>query len=320
MLEETESVAPGLPSQEPDHRVHYEPRVRMVLLVQLGLFILGSGIGAVVFNAMVLAFGWDSSLAINENSPEMDRWQIRLQLGLGHLFAFCGSGAFTVWAFYRSLTGIKPDWPDYLKTRRAPGITLIGLTVLLMAVSIPLVLYSLNINKLIPLPDFFKELEAQTESVLKGLLRMDHLGEFLGNLTIIALLPALGEELVFRGIIQRQLMRRISNPFLAILLASAIFSLAHFQLEGFIPRMLLGIILGWLYWETQNFWVPVIGHFFNNGIQVLGQYLYGKQVSSIDLEKDVQVPWEFAAISVFMIWVTVRLIRNQNKTQNQIES
>ena len=72
--------------------------------------------------------------------------------------------------------------------------------------------------------------------------------------------------------------------------------------------MLLGFLLGWLYWRTRNFWVPVAGHFFNNGLQVLGQYLYGKEMSSIDLEKDVQVPWEFAGISVFMTWAVMRLI------------
>lgn len=177
-----------------------------------------------------------------------------------------------------------------------------------MAVSMPLVLYVLNFNQQLPLPELFKSAGEQAEEALKGLLHMDNVAELLANITIVALLPALGEELVFRGVVQQQLMRRISNPWLAILIASAIFSAAHFQFDGFLPRMMLGYLLGWLYWQTRNFWVPVVGHFFNNGMQVLGQYLYGKEISSVDLEKDIQVPWEFAAISAFMIWVVVRLM------------
>jgi membrane protease YdiL (CAAX protease family) len=72
--------------------------------------------------------------------------------------------------------------------------------------------------------------------------------------------------------------------------------------------MLLGFLLGWLFWKTQNFWVPVLAHFFNNGLQVVGQYLYGKEVSSVDLEQDIQVPWPFALISLFLVWVTMRFI------------
>ena len=72
--------------------------------------------------------------------------------------------------------------------------------------------------------------------------------------------------------------------------------------------MLLGFLLGWLFWKTQNFWVPALAHFFNNGLQVVGQYLYGKKVSSVDLEQDIQVPWAFALISLFLVWVTMRFI------------
>lgn len=290
----------------------YEPRVRMVLLTQIGLFIVGIGLSGLLFQVLCLAMGWDANLSLAADAPAAERWQIRIQLGLGHLFAFCGSGWMTVWLYYRSLTGILPDWPDYLRTRALPGWKNSGLAVLLMAVSVPLVLFTLNINQLIPLPDTFHWMEEQTEKTIKGLLQMDHFGEFLANLTIIAILPAIGEELVFRGVVQQQLMRRIASPWVAILLSAFIFSVAHFQFEGLLPRMLLGVLLGWLYWQTRNFWVPVIAHFFNNGIQVVGQYLYGNKISSLDLEKDITVPWEFALISAFMVWAVARLIKKSD--------
>ncbi|MCC7466499.1 MAG: CPBP family intramembrane metalloprotease, partial [Saprospiraceae bacterium] len=274
-----------------------------------GLMILCSGAGMLLYLLICKLAGWDAELSIGPNSPLHERWQVRLQLGLGHLFGFLISGALTVWIFYRGITQHTISWPDYLHCRRWPAWSTLGLGLLLMLVSIPLVLYSLNVNQQLPLPELFKSAEDQAEAALKGLLQMDSFWELAANLTLIALLPGLGEELVFRGVVQQQLMRRISNPWMALLLASVIFSAAHMQFEGFIPRMLLGFILGWLYWQTKNLWVPVLCHFFNNGMQVMGQYLYKQDLSTVDLEKDIQVPWQFAAMSLFMVWAVVRLIR-----------
>lgn len=297
-------AAPGLP----------EPRVRIVLLAQLGLMVFCSGIGVLLYFMICAIAGWDATLALRADSPMVERWQVRLQLGLTHIFGFLVAGAVTVWIFYRGITQTRTSWPDYLKTRQWPRWTELSLGILLMAVSLPLVLYTLTLNQQLPLPEVFKTAGEQAEIALKALLQMDNGFELLANIILIALLPALGEELVFRGVIQQQLLRRIANPWVAILVSAAVFSAAHFQFEGFLPRMLLGFLLGWLYWQTRNFWVSVAGHFFNNGIQVVGQYLYNKDMSAIDLEKDVHVPWEFAAISTFMVWAVMRLIWQTTKT------
>jgi membrane protease YdiL (CAAX protease family) len=276
-----------------------------------------AGVGMLLYLLICKLTGWDPQLAINETSPAPERWQVRLQLGMAHFFGFFMAGAITVWIFYRGITQQQVSWQDYLQSRETPRWTTLSLSLLLMLVSLPLVLYSLYLNQQLPLPELFKSAEDQAETALKGLLQMENMWELLANLTLIAILPAIGEELVFRGVIQQQLMRRIQNPWMTILLASVIFSAAHMQFEGFIPRMLLGFILGWLYWKTQNFWVPVLCHFFNNGLQVIGQYLYKQDLSTVDLEKDIQVPWQFAAISLFMIWAVVRLIQ-QNLSKNPI--
>ncbi|MCB0525215.1 MAG: CPBP family intramembrane metalloprotease [Saprospiraceae bacterium] len=308
-MEQPENQLSGNQEESSAFLQSYEPKPNMVLLIQLGLFILGMGTSAIVYNMVCLAAGWDPSTSLNADSLSPDRWQVRLQLGLGHLFAFGVSGWLTVSIFYRSLSAGILNQANYLGIRKAPGLTMSGLAILLMTVSIPFVLYSLNINKLIPIPDSFIELERQTEEAIKGLLHMDNVWELLANLCIIALFPALFEELVFRGVVQKQIMRKIGNPWLAIFVASLIFSLAHFQLEGLLPRMFLGVLLGYLYWETKNLWVPIIAHFFNNGIQVVGQYLYNSEVSTVDLEKDITVPFAFALISLFMTLVVMRLIR-----------
>lgn len=282
-----------------------QPNVRTVLVVQTLLCLLGAGIFALIAGAA----GWDTATTLTPESPIAMRWQARWEIGLGHFLVFLAAGFLTVWLFYRSITGIRPDWRDYLRVRRSPNPLTVGLTVLLMAASIPLVLFLLNLNQLVPFPDGFETARQQTETMLKGLLRMDSLAELWANLFIIALLPALGEEIVFRGVVQQQLMRRIANPWSALTISAAVFSFFHFQFDGFLPRLLLGFLLGWLYWETRNFWVPAIAHFFNNGLQVVGQYLYSKEVSTIDWEQDIQVPWFFALVSLFMVIVVMRLIR-----------
>lgn len=285
---------------------HPEPQVWMVLLTQLLLFILCVGI----FQIISLAIGWTEAPSLSENSTAAERWQVRLQLGLGHFLSFAVAGFLTIWLFYRNVTGVGRDWRDYLQVRRLPRLSVAASAVLLMAVSIPLVLFALNINQLIPLPEELKMAEDQTEALIKGVLVMETPVELLGNLFVIALLPAIGEEIVFRGVVQRQLMRVIANPWIALFISAFIFSSIHLQFEGFLPRLLLGFLLGWLYWETQNFWIPALAHFFNNGLQVVGQYLYGKEVSSVDLEKDIQMPWFAAAISTLMVWAVMRLIRS----------
>jgi len=271
------------------------------LLFSAGLTVLAS----LIFLLVATAAGWDTDVArtgIGAVASLAERSQLRFLLGLNHLFMFVVAGGATVWLFYRN------NWSEYLQVRRWPGLQVTGLAMLLMIFSLPMVLFLMELNKMLPLPEAFHLMESDTNEMLKGLLQMDHTGELITNLAIIAFLPALGEELVFRGVLQRQLMRRIANPWLALTVTAAIFSAIHFQFEGFLSRWLLGMVLGWLYWRTGNFWVSVAAHFFNNALQVLVQYAYKHEFSTVDLEKDIAVPWQFALGSAFLMWATLRLI------------
>ena len=268
-----------------------------------------------VFQGIAQLAGWDSAAMsgmLAPDAPPAERWQLRLLLGISHLSTFILAGWVTVRLFYPPLGASV----TYLRADRWPGVKTLLSGILLILVSIPLVLFLYQVNKALPLPESFQLMEDQTNDAIKGLLQMDSLLELLANLTLIALLPAIGEELVFRGVVQQQLLRRISQPWVALVLTAIIFSFIHFQFEGFLPRLLLGLLLGWLYWRTGNFWVPVIAHFANNGAQVLGQYLYHRDISTIDLEQDVEVPWYAAAISILLIWW---LMREIGKRQGNFE-
>lgn len=283
------------------------PRVRHLLGVLLLATIGGSLLGVLLYGWMAYMAGWNELLLETAVLPDMEtetgRYQTRLLLGLNHFCMFLLPGLFTLFLFYgQSRRSIL----RYLKADLPPATQLVFWGLLAMLVSLPFVLFSYQINKMIPLPEMLRSMESDTTETLKKLLVMENGWELAANLVVIALLPGLGEELLFRGIVQQQLQRRLSQPWMAILATALLFSAIHMQFEGFLPRALLGVLLGWLYWRTQNFWVPAIAHFFNNAIQVIGQYLYGKQVSALDLEKDVAVPWFLVVVSVLLTFAVVR--------------
>ncbi|MEO6760309.1 MAG: type II CAAX endopeptidase family protein, partial [Saprospiraceae bacterium] len=308
-----------LAGDPPDFSPRPEPKVRLVLLVQFLLFVLFLLLGWLLFQLISSLAGWDTQSIqagqLAADAPPADRWSMRLFIAITSPLPFVAAGLSTVWLFYRRLAPGMRGWTDYLQLRRAPRLPQIGQAWLLLLVAMPLVLFLLQVSKLVPLPDVFHQMEASMDSLLRALLHMENAWELIANLTIIAFLPALGEELVFRGVLQQQLMRRIANPWVAILITATIFSAIHGQFDGFLSRLLLGFLLGWLYWRFRNFWIPVAAHFFNNGLQVIGQYLYHNDVSSVDLEKDIQVPVLAAAVSVLLI---VMVMRWMEKTENTL--
>lgn len=88
------------------------------------------------------------------------------------------------------------------------------------------------------------------------------------NILIIAIMAGIGEELLFRGVLQKILINWTRNTHVGILCAAIIFSAIHFQFFGFFPRMILGMVLGYLYVWSKSIWVPIIAHALNNALTV----------------------------------------------------
>jgi hypothetical protein len=133
------------------------------------------------------------------------------------------------------------------------------------------------------LEEYMKMLEESTEAALEKMLNADTFGGLLLNLLIIALIPAVGEELTFRGVLQQSLTRKM-NPHLAIILSAAIFSFIHFQFYGFLPRMFLGMLLGYMFYISGSLWPSILMHFVNNGTVVVLYYLNNKGIINVDME------------------------------------
>lgn len=186
---------------------------------------------------------------------------------------------------FRSLT--PPKW-------------LIWIGVALMFISLPVTNQLTDWNEGMKLAGPFeaietwmKTLEETAAAATEKMLKVDTLGGLLVNLLIIALIPALGEELTFRGVLQQSLTRGIKNPHVAIILAAGIFSFIHFQFYGFLPRMFLGILLGYMFYITGSLWTSILMHFLNNGTAVVLYYLNHKGIIDVDVDHfgQMQNPW-----------------------------
>lgn len=155
------------------------------------------------------------------------------------------------------------------------------LVFLIMIFIQPFVVYCMQINtKLLYLvsdyiPLIIQNLEKMEQRALELttlFLTMNSASDLFFNLFLVALIPAIGEELFFRGVVQQYLQKILKNPHLGVCLTACVFSAIHMQFFGFLPRFLLGLILGYLFFYSGNLWMSVLGHFINNALGVLLAY------------------------------------------------
>lgn len=127
-----------------------------------------------------------------------------------------------------------------------------------------------------------KEMEETAARQTRFLLKEKSLAELVKNLVFIALFAGIGEELFFRGILQRMLIRTTRNAWAGIVLAAILFSAFHFQFYGFLPRLFLGVLLGAIYWFSGSLWIAMAVHFLYDAAGVIAISLNPKMLASPD--------------------------------------
>jgi membrane protease YdiL (CAAX protease family) len=121
--------------------------------------------------------------------------------------------------------------------------------------------------------DWMKNMEENAMELTELFLDTKSIGGFLFNIFMIAVLPAIGEELMFRGVLQKQFSDWFRNNHMAIWFTAFLFSAMHMQFYGFLPRFFLGVIFGYLFFWSGSIWLPIIAHFINNTIAVTVYFL-----------------------------------------------
>lgn len=158
------------------------------------------------------------------------------------------------------------------------------LAALLLIAFIPMMQWIAEINMNMSFPSNLKSLESwmrmkedDMADLTKNIVMVDSWSLLFVNLFAVAVMPAIAEEYYFRGSVMNIVGRVIKNQHLTIWITAIIFSAIHVQFFGFLPRMILGAFFGYMLLWTQNIWVPIMGHFINNGSAVVLSFYYTRQ-------------------------------------------
>ena len=169
----------------------------------------------------------------------------------------------------------------FLKTNTSTTLLFFGGVLLLMLAVLPFVNLTGYFNQQMVFPDFMasvenwmKEKEAASEYTISLFLVNKSFPSYVVNILIIAVLAGVAEEFFFRGCLQQSLTKVVLNKHAAIWITAFIFSAVHLQFYGFVPRLLLGALLGYLFVWSGSIWVPVVAHIINNAITIVMMQMY----------------------------------------------
>jgi len=266
-------------------------RIRQFAVKELLLFLLVVTIFVLLGSA--LAVGLASMLGIEDmqvllgdisaDTPKETLESVQLILMVSQLFTFLLPGVVFAVLYYRK------NWLKRTLLSRAPSTDNIswGFGLLMLTfVAMQLVYW---LNKQIPLPDSLKAAEDTSQALIQAMITLDSPMALPMNLLVMALLPAIGEELIFRGLLQRIAVRLTANVHAGIWISATLFSLMHWQFEGFFVRQLLGALFGYLLYWSGSLWLPILVHFVFNGLQIVGQYMYVQGKIDVDLDQEIEM-------------------------------
>ena len=179
---------------------------------------------------------------------------------------------------------------EFLHFDRQINLLVILFVVLFMILIVPFINLLGDLNQRLVLPkalagleSMMKAYESQATQLTEKLLNVHNLPALFFNIFLIAIIPALGEELFFRGAIQGVLQQKI-NAKAAIWITAIVFSAIHFQFYGFVPRMLLGAFLGYLLVWSGNLWLSIAAHFTNNVLAIIFYYMKTNGYKIFDID------------------------------------
>ena len=271
------------------------PAVQLLML--LGLAMAGLCLASLLALALARVVYGITQLQLSELAVAPERvahgWAV-LMLTQGLSLAGVGAGA----ALLPRL--LKQPLASYFAPRRLGAAWWLLGAVLVVVCSVPFLSALVSWNAGVHFPEALRgfELWARTEEdqkagLTKFLTDFHSPARLLVGLVVIAVVPAVAEELLFRGGVQHCLVQWLGSRHVGVWLAAAIFSAVHVQFFGFVPRFVLGLVLGYLYEWSGNILVSMAAHFTQNALQLLLLYAYQhKQLpTSFNPDATEAVPW-----------------------------
>jgi hypothetical protein len=305
------------PQHEKDRSSSSYPSPLAVLFAMAALsflcMTLGSGIVALTSKLQ----GIDMTTLLEEfgkESPVVWRNYMRGVLLINHMLTFLVPAALLGWLIYRHA------WSEFLGIRHSPKPSILLIGIIFTAVAFPLAQSMFEVNRLIiekaawlqSLVDW----ESKSDDLVLGMLVMQSPWEMLFSLLVMAVVPAIGEELVFRGVVQQTIQKWIGRPNVSVFLTAFVFSLVHFQVQRFFAIFFLGLVLGYLFYWTKNLWVSIAAHFFNNAMQVVVAFFMQDKLDELNSGESGDLPTGLILISAALfLFIGSQLIKRSKKPE-----
>ncbi|HYQ56248.1 MAG TPA: CPBP family intramembrane glutamic endopeptidase, partial [Draconibacterium sp.] len=210
---------------------------------------------------------------------------------------------------------------EYLYLDKSFNTQSVILVIVLMFFAAPLInlIGELNSNMSFPewlsgVEEWMRNAEENAAEITDAFLNVKTIGGLAFNVFMIALLPAVGEELLFRGVIQKIFSKMTNSHHWGIWISAILFSALHIQFYGFVPRVLLGALFGYLLVWSGSMWLPIIGHFLNNAIAVIAIYLINNDMLKPQYEEigSTSDSYYMAGISLALTFVFLVMLKRQN--------
>jgi membrane protease YdiL (CAAX protease family) len=198
-----------------------------------------------------------------------------------------------------------------------PKLVTLFLVFLIMFFSTPIMSWIAELNQNMSFPSYLKGIERWMkamedagEETTKAILKTSSISGLIFNLLVIALVPAICEEFLFRGALQRIFIRMFYNHHIGIWIGAIVFSTIHMQFFGFFPRMFLGAAFGYIYYWTGSLNYTIFAHFLNNAFAVSVSYYL--QINHLPQEKadEMNVHWYGYVFSAILTIALFKILKN----------
>ena len=182
------------------------------------------------------------------------------------------------------------QWFDYNAANRRPKQSMVNMVLILSITLLPVVGVLASFNEFImpqegAVAEFMRDMEEAANHILELVTTQRSSWDLIANLLVFAVLAGVCEEFFFQGSLQPLLMNWTKNPHIGVLLTALIFSALHFQFYGFIPRFLLGVYLGYLFYWSRSLWLPILAHVLHNALTILVDYtLQGRGIDTNNMQ------------------------------------
>ena len=182
-----------------------------------------------------------------------------------------------------------------------------------------------HLNEMIPLSKSletkFKQMEDEYAKEVLSMAQMKNFGDYIYALVILAFLPAVFEEMFFRGAVQQAFIGLFRNAFWGILITSIFFSAAHFSFYGFLTRMFLGMLLGYIFYYGKNIWLNITAHFLNNAVVVTSLYMLSRSGKLTEKSmQDDNYPVFIGLLAIIAVFALFTFFRRESIKTVQVTS